>query len=320
MILVIGGTGTTGSALLRRLAELGVPARALVRPRPPSSLRLAPTPPPVPGIDYVTGDAAVPASLRAALAGVRQVFVAMGNGPDQKQTELGILDAAVAAGVEHLVKVSAPVVAADAPVAVARLHHAVEQAVIASGVGYTFLRPYAFMQNLLRLAPVIRHTGTFAATTGRAPLNMVDARDIADVAAVVLTRPETRGRAHVLTGPEAVSHPEVARRITALGRPTRYLDRTPARLRLDMEHDGLPPWLVDHVLEIQALALTHPETPNTTVAELTGHAPRNLDAFLREHAAAFLPAAQSATPRPADADGRAARIAVPPPEAGPVPG
>ncbi|GAA3882369.1 SDR family oxidoreductase [Saccharothrix violaceirubra] len=270
MILVIGGTGTTGRAVLR---SLSVPTRALVRR--PGGLP--------PGVEQVVGDAADPGPLRAALTGVSGVFLAMGNGPRQEAIELGVVAEAARAGVDHLVKLSAPSAAADSPVAIARLHHRVEEAVRASGIAHTFLRPYAFFQNLLFHAERVRAVGWFPAATGDTPLNMVDARDVADVAVAALTRRITG--THLLTGAEAVSYPEVAARLTAAGRPTRCVTVTPDELRADLR--GAPDWLVEHVVEIQRLATTHPERPNDTVARLLGRPPRRLDDFMAEHAGAF---------------------------------
>ncbi|MBM7773932.1 uncharacterized protein YbjT (DUF2867 family) [Actinokineospora baliensis] len=272
MILVIGGTGTTGRAVLHTLHAHGVPTRALVRT--PRDLP--------PGVQQIVGDAADPGPLRAALTGVASVFLAMGNGPHQEAIESGVVTEAARAGVGHLVKLSAPG-PADSPVAIARLHHRVEDAVRASGIAHTFLRPYAFFQNLLFHADRIRATGWFPATTADTPLNMVDARDVADVAVAALTRKITG--THLLTGPEAISYPEIATRLTALGRPTRCATVTAEQLRTDLH--GAPTWLVDHVLEIQHMATTHPEHPNDTVAHLLARPPRHLDDFLHEHATAF---------------------------------
>ncbi|MEV6769284.1 NAD(P)H-binding protein [Nocardia sp. NPDC051030] len=275
MILVIGGTGTVGSALLPHLAACRAPVTALVRIGPAE---------PVAGVRYVVGDAGDPVALRAALTGVDQVFLAMSNGPRQRDLELSVVEAAARAGVEHLVKLSAP---ATDMVAVARLHREVEHAIVAAGLDHTFLRPYAFHQNLLRLAPMIAYTGMFTGTTGDHPLNMVDARDVADVAAVALTTRHTRGQALVLTGPEPISYPEVARLLTALGRPTRYLNLSPDQMRRDLDRTEQPSWLVDHLLEIQALTRTHRETPTPTVRTVTGHEPLRLVDFLTEHRLAF---------------------------------
>ena len=308
MILVIGGTGTTGHALLQRLAALGVPARALVRPAGPfGPVPAAPDPvtPPrprpdltrLPGVEPVPGDVDDPAALATALEGVSRVFLAMGNGPRQLDRELAVVRAAATAGVDRLVKVSAPVVGPDVPVAVARVHHAVERAVVGTGLGHTFLRPYAFQQNLLASAGRIAATGSFTGTSGDTPMNMVDVRDVADVAAVALTDARPHGEALVLTGPEAVSLPEVARRLTRLGRPTRHRTVTAAAYRDELRGGGLPAWLVEHLVEIQALAVGRPERPDDTVERVTGRAARRLDDFLIEHLPLF--GGPIVAPRPA---------------------
>jgi uncharacterized protein YbjT (DUF2867 family) len=224
---------------------------------------------------------------------VEQVFLLMGNGSTQETVELGVVAHAAAAGVRHVVKVSAPLVGDDVPVGIARMHTRVERALAATPMTSTFLRPYAFFQNLLRNADMIRHTGTFVGITGSTPMNMVDARDVADVAVAALTRPEVAGRALVLTGARTVSYPQVAERLTALGAPTVFVTLTPRELRDGLERRGMPAWLVDHVVEIQQMTLARPERPTSTVADVTGHAPRDLDAFLQEHLDAFRPVADT---------------------------
>ncbi|CCH32209.1 NmrA family NAD(P)-binding protein [Actinosynnema sp. NPDC047251] len=285
MILVLGATGLVGGAVLRRLVGLDTPVRVLTRRPTPALTALSAD------VEVVTGDVADAACLRRAVGGVEQVFLVMANGPRQQQHELAVADAAAIAGVEHLVKVSAPYVGADSPVAIARMHDAIEQGILATGarhgMQHTFLRPYAFMHNLLNNAPTIRMAGFFTGTTGETPMNMVDVADIADVATTALTTTRTRGRALVLTGPETVSYPDVAQKLTALGRPTRYLDMRPDEFAAGLRRAGLEEWVVDHLLEIQAMTVTHPEVPTTTVREVTGQAPRTVDAFLAEHLAEF---------------------------------
>ncbi|AEV85120.1 Prestalk A differentiation protein A [Actinoplanes sp. SE50] len=287
MILVLGATGLVGGAVLHRLAALQAPVRALVRRPTPAvmSLSAAGT------IDVVVGDVADEDCLRRAVHGVRQVFLVMANGPQQQHHELAVVRAALDARVEHLVKVSAPYVGPEVPVAIARMHHTIEQAIVAAGarhdMRHTFLRPYAFMQNLLHNAPPIRMAGFFTGTTADTPMNMVDVRDIADVATTALTTTRTHGRALVLTGPRAVSYPDVARHLSALGRPTRYLTMRPPEYAAKLHRAGLPTWTIEHLLEIQAMTLTHPETPTSTVRDVTGHTPRTIEAFLAENLTEF---------------------------------
>ncbi|MEU5062722.1 MULTISPECIES: NmrA family NAD(P)-binding protein [Streptomyces] len=278
----MGATGATGNALLHSLLALGAPVRALTR-----------TPhAPIPGIGGARGarpevryaDAADPDSLRTAFEGASRLFLTMANGPAQVELETRAVDMAAHAGVEHVVKISAPAAEPDSPVAVSRGHHAVEQHLRALGLSHTVLRPYAFMQNLLRLAPGVAQ-GAILGAMGEAPCNYIDCRDIADVAAAALTRPDIAGGTYALTGPEAVTHGELARRISILtDHRIRYVNLAPDELRDHLVRSArMPAWLADHVTEIQQLAVARPEHPNDTVSRILGRPPRTLDAFLHEH-------------------------------------
>ncbi|OEJ37291.1 NAD(P)-dependent oxidoreductase [Streptomyces agglomeratus] len=286
MIVVMGATGATGNALVHSLLALGTPVRALTRTphRPIPGTTGAHQPP----VEVQYADATDPHSLRTAFKGADQLFLAMANSPAQVELETRVIDIAAQTGIGHIVKISAPAAEPDSPVAISRGHHAVEEHLRASGLAHTVLRPYAFMQNVLRLAPTVAR-GVILGTTGDAPCNYVDCRDIGDVAAAVLTRPDIAGGTYALTGPEAVSYPELASRLTALtGNRIRYVNLTPEELRDNLILSaGMPTWLADHVTEIQQLAITRPETPTTTVIDILGRPPRTLDAFLHEHHSHF---------------------------------
>ncbi|MGW6914328.1 NmrA family NAD(P)-binding protein [Kitasatospora sp. NPDC054939] len=287
MIVVMGAGGATGGATLQSLARLGVHTRALSRDSGRLAARLDGHTRSL--VEVLPADAGDPDSLRAAFRGARQLFLTMANGPQQVDHELRAVDLAVASGVEHIVKISAPAAEPDSPVAVSRGHHRIEQHLRASGVTATVLRPYAFMQKLLLLAPGIAAAGLIHGAMGAAPCNYVDCRDIGDVAASVLTRPEQAGGTYELTGGRAYSHSEVAELLGALlGRPVRYVDLAPEELHAHLvARAGMPDWLAAHVVEIQRLAVLRPERPDDTAVRLTGRAPRTLESFLREHREAF---------------------------------
>ncbi|THA86539.1 SDR family NAD(P)-dependent oxidoreductase [Streptomyces sp. A0592] len=282
MIVVMGATGATGNALLHSLLALGAPVRALTR-----------TPHrPIPGVtdahrpilEVRYADAADPDALRTAFEGASRLFLAMANGPAQVALETRVLDIAAQTGVGHVVKISAPAAEPDSPVAVSRGHHAVEEHLRTLGMSHTVLRPYAFMQNLLRMAPAVAQ-GVMLGAMGEAPCNYVDCRDIGDAAAAVLTGPDIAGGSHVLTGPEVVAHPELADRFSILtGHRVRYVDLAPDELRDHLVRRAqMPVWLAGHVTEIQQLAVARPEYPTDDVARILGRPPRTLDAFLHEH-------------------------------------
>lgn len=175
------------------------------------------------------------------------------------------------------------------PVAVSRGHHLVEERLRSSGITTTVLRPYAFMQKLLLLAPGIAAAGVVHGAMGRARCNYVDVRDIGDAAAWVLTRPELAGGTYPLTGGRAYSHAELTALLGGLlGRPIRHLDLSPSELYAHLVgRAGMPGWLATHVVEIQQLAVDREETPDDAFLRLTGRAPRTLEAFLRENVHRF---------------------------------
>ncbi|MFJ7586443.1 NmrA family NAD(P)-binding protein [Streptomyces sp. NPDC097617] len=290
----MGATGATGNALLRSLLTSDTPGT------PSTPVRALTRTPhtPIPGttgahrvpVEVQYADATDPHSLHTAFQGADQLFLAMANSPAQVELETRVIDIAARAGIGHIVKISAPAAEPDSPVAVSRGHHAIEEHLRASGLAHTVLRPYAFTQNLLRLAPTVAQ-GIILGTTGEAPCTYIDCRDIADVAAAALTRTDIAGGTYTLTGPEAVSHPELASRLTALtGRRIRYVHLGPDELRDHLiRHARMPRWLADHVTEIQQLAIARPEAPTTTVTDILGRPPRTLDAFLHEHRAHFRP-------------------------------
>lgn len=287
MIVVMGATGATGSALLLRLAQLDVPVRALSRD--PDRLRSRLASAVLARTEVMAADAADPASLRAAFTGASRLFLTMANGPAQVALETNAIAAAADSGIRHIVKISAPGAGPDSPVAVARGHHVVEEALRASGVTGTVLRPYAFLQKLLLLAPGVAGGGVFHGAMGGAACNYIDCRDIADVAAAALTRPELAGRTYTLTGDRTYSHPQLAAVLgNLLGRDVRYVDLSGADLHRHLTSAaGMPDWLAAHVVEIQRMATTHPEQPDGTVSRILGRPPRTLEDFLREHLDVF---------------------------------
>ncbi|MFI0789861.1 NmrA family NAD(P)-binding protein [Streptomyces lydicus] len=284
MITILGATGATGGALLRRLVDIDVPCRAISRH--PDTLRAtlgAGTP-----VEVVGADAVDPRALRTAFAGSTQLFLAMANSPRQVELEINAVDAAAACGVRHVVKLSAPAAEPNSPVAVSRGHWRVESHLRRTGVVGTVLRPYAFMQKLLLNAPAIAE-GVLIGALRDVPCNYIDVRDIADVALETLLRPDLAGSTYALTGPQAFRQPELAHRFTQLtGRPVRYIDLSPEEFHAHLVRTAhMPDWLASHVVEIQQLAIARPEAPNGTVEAVLGRPARTLDAFLREHLDVF---------------------------------
>lgn len=110
--------------------------------------------------------------------------------PGTPTLELNVVQAALAVGVEHAVKCSVWGASTDASIARRRDHARIENVLATSGLGYTLLRPQAFMQNnMLLYAPAIKKTGRFGSSHGSGGVAMVDVRDIAAVAAKIAAAP-----------------------------------------------------------------------------------------------------------------------------------
>ncbi|GAA3300089.1 hypothetical protein GCM10020218_091140 [Dactylosporangium vinaceum] len=145
MILVTGATGAIGGQLVRRLREFDVPIRAMVR-HPSKAAAL--------DCDVVIGDFDDPDSLAGALAGVDRLFLNSAGavpveGPQPMiRQQVAAIDAAVAAGVASIVKVSVWGARPGGKLAEGA-HWEIEQHLRAAPVAATVLQPSGFMQNFL---------------------------------------------------------------------------------------------------------------------------------------------------------------------------
>jgi len=277
--LVLGATGTVGAHVLRELAERGVPARAFVRD--PGRLGG--------GVEVVRGDLDDQASVRSALDGVTRVLLCTPNDPRQVEREMGVIDAAGAAGVTRLVKVSAAVAQQGSPLQFADSHARVEAHLRASGLPAVVLRPGFYMSNLLAGAETIRTMGRFFLPAGDAKVAMTDPRDVAAVAAAVLTGDGHDGRTYPITGPVALTCAEAAEDLSAaLGRPVEFVDVPDEAARAGMVQAGLPEWMAGQIVLLWGeLRRGAGSTTTDVVRVLTGSDPRSVTDFARDHAAAF---------------------------------
>jgi uncharacterized protein YbjT (DUF2867 family) len=282
MVLVTGGTGAVGSELLRLLSQAGVATRALTR-----NPQKAPT---LPGITWVAGDLARPETLTPAFEGAQKLFLLTSYYEDMVTLQHNAIAAARAAGVTHVVKVSAFAASDHSRAPIGRWHYQVEKELEESGLGWTILRPHHFMQNLLAQAEYIVKDGVVYSASGDGKIPYIDPRDIAAVAFVTLTQPGHLGKKYVLTGGEAISYRQAAEIIgTTIGKAVRFVDESPDQARARRVREGLPPAVIESALAISAYQRAGGKTVTitNTIADLTGRPPRTVGEFVREHAAAF---------------------------------
>jgi NAD(P)H dehydrogenase (quinone) len=274
LICVTGATGQLGGRVAARLAAAGAAQRLVVRD--------AARAPQLAGAVTAVAEYGDRDAVRRALDGAATVLmVSASESPDRVDRHRSFVDAAVAAGVDHLVYTSFVGAAPDATFTLARDHWATEEHIRASGLTHTFLRDnlYAdFLTFLVGDDGVIRGPGG----AGRAAVIAQD--DIADAAVAVLLAPAAHaGRTWDLTGPQALSFSEMAATITAVtGRQVRFHDETIEQAYASRASYGAPDWQVDAwVSTYTAVATGELAQVSPAVEELTGHPATSLEALLR---------------------------------------
>jgi uncharacterized protein YbjT (DUF2867 family) len=275
MILITGATGTVGSELTAALLpDHGGDIRVLTRN--PGAIFAD-------GTEMSVGDLG-DSDLAPVLDGVHAVFL-LTNGLNIAAHDRRLVAAALQVGVERIVKLSVLAVGHSATDPMTTWHRAGEEAIRDSGIGWTFLRPTAFMSNALNWAPmitadqVVHHP--FAA--GRAAV--VDPADIAAVAAACLTEDGHNHQIYELTGPAPLSPPDqVAILSQVLGRDLRYTESDPADMLAQMVSYGMPEDLSHAVVEqFRSTLKPFNSEPIGDIATVTSRPPRSFADWAQAH-------------------------------------
>ena len=282
MILVAGATGNTGRALVRALAKKGVGVRAAARGRA-RLLGLGAS-------EVVEVDYSNPPSLARAFRGVEKIYLAVPLIVDLVALTEQVVNAAVKAGVRHMVKLSG--LGADRPeeLRIGRWHRDAERLVEDSGLAWTHLRPNSFMQNFTNNhLGSMRTQGLFHDPVGGGRVSYIDVEDIAATAAVVLTEPGHERRTYALTGPEAVSSHQVAALLgRVVGREIRCVEVSVDAARDAMFGFGVSLPVVNAVSELYLLMRTGDLAAVTsTVSEVTGRTARSFAQFAADQRLLF---------------------------------
>jgi uncharacterized protein YbjT (DUF2867 family) len=216
MILVVGATGSLGSAVIQSLLARGEQVRGLARsPEKADNLLLA-------GAEIVRGDLIDPASLEEACRGVQHVFTAvhsmLGRGKYESRFVDGsghrsLIDAAKSAGTAQLVYTSIVGASADHPVDFFRTKHGIEEYLKSSGLSYTILRPTGFMEDHAHEfngKAILEKGKTALLGNGTKPRNFIAVRDAAECAVRALTDPGLATRTIEIGGPGNYTNRQVA--------------------------------------------------------------------------------------------------------------
>jgi uncharacterized protein YbjT (DUF2867 family) len=280
-VLVTGATGTIGRDVARRLVEKSVAVRAGVRDQAKARKQL--------GADVALApfEFENEKTFSEALEGVEKVFLLPPLLPNQLEITNAFVDAAKRAGVRHIVKLSAIGIDDETRPTAVKWHRANEQRIRESGLEFTFLRPNSFMQNFFTYFPP--HNGAIYLPWGNGTASFVDTRDIASVAAEVLTSDGHEGKIYTLTGPAALGIAEVARTLSEVtGREFKYVDVPEAAARDGMLQAGVPQWQVELVMELHAVNKQNRWSAVTSdIEKVTGAPPTDFTQFARDHVEKF---------------------------------
>lgn len=277
LIVVTGATGNVGAPLVDDLLARGAPVR-VVSTNPDSARRRFGDAPEY--AKLVFGDAS---TYSAAFAGAGKVFVV--RPPEISNVGRDMvpaLNAAAWAGARHYVLLSLQGAERNPVVP----HRKLELHLERSGLAYTFLRPSFFMQNLTttHLQDLKEHAEVYV-PAGQGRTSFIDARDIAAVAAKVLTEPGWAGRALELTGSEALTYAEVARLLSlASGRHITYPDPSPLAFYQRWRARGKPVAFIlvmEALYAVSRLGLAARVTPETE--QVLGRRPISFAQFTRDY-------------------------------------
>jgi len=279
-IAVAGATGRVGGSLVSLLTADTLDIVALTRnsdsPRLPAGTRAA------------TVDFDDPSTLFEALQGADRLFLAHGTSDRQVANEISMIDAAVAAGVSHIVKLSA--LGPPTQLHPFDWHMKIEAHLAKQDIGFTVLRPTCFVDVLSRAAEPVA-SDAWGGTAGDGLVNLIDTRDVAEVARVALLddRYPSSQRAYHLTGPGAVSMPEVADELShLLGRTVSYRQRSIDDHREFLIRSGLSEMVADLLLGLERIFRQNVLSETTSsVTDLTGKKSRPVTSWLNDNIGRF---------------------------------
>ena len=281
--ILVAGAGVAGGEVLRQLVAARRKAYALVRsPQRADTLRKL-------GVELIEGNFADRASWKHALNGVTAVFNIIVAHRDAVVWNDVFLDCAKQSGVRHVVQLSGMSVSPKSPAEFHRQMSQCDEALRASGLSHTILRPNVFQQNMLRFAGSIQKHGRFRSAAGDARISMIDVRDVAEVAVKLLTEGSHAGNIYVLTGPQPLTYFDVAKLLSdAIGKPIVYETLSEDEAVKELIESGVPE------LVARSRVGVHRSFSTGAFAYVTGdvqtllhRAPRSVAEFVQDYASAF---------------------------------
>lgn len=279
-ILVTGATGNIGSALVQELNAAS--ADFAVMTSKPGAV--------IAGVETRHGDFGSVESLTAAFSGIDIVFLLFPLVENKMELARNAAAAATAAGVKHIVRSSGAGADASSTFALPKLQGEIDDVLAATGIPVTLLRPAGFMQNYVTYQSQAIKDGTIYMADGARAQSLIDARDIAAVAARVLVRPAAHaGKAYTLTGGDAFTGEQAAATISAaLGKPLVHVSVPTEAAVATMNQWGMSPFIVNMMDSLnQIISAGYASGVSPDVQNILGRKPRTFAAFVDENVGAW---------------------------------
>lgn len=290
LVVLTGADGRLGSRLAFRIAAAGGQQRLLVTGR--GTTPRLPDGAPLPEAEVVTVPSdADPRTLTSAFDGAHALFLVPSQvRPGRLGRHRAAIDAAVLAGVHHVVYVSSIGAGPDAIASAARDDWLTEEYLRGTDLRWTMLRTSMFHRTLTFAVYDESHDSgrstVLHAPAGNGRVASVSHDDVADAATAVLLDEDPNrhaGRTYLLTGPEALSLDEVAAALTSVvGRTVRYVPQTVEEARA-LFYRSTATEVEDWITQCQAIEAGVLAEVSPDVGHLAGRAARSLAAWLDDY-------------------------------------
>ncbi len=283
MILITGATGKTGSAAVQELSNQNIPFRVLIRNEEKRN-QITDM-----GGEVIIGAIENDSALNQAMEGVQKALVLLPNSEQQLFLEKKVVDAALEANVQHIVKMSSMEAVPEATSPIPKLHMQSENYIKNSGMNWTMIKPNFFMQNLLGSGKTIVEQNKFFLPMGEGKAGMIHTKDVGTVIAKVLSEDGHEGQNYEVTGPEILSFHDVAEIFSkVLGKKVDYINVPIDEYKKTLSQFLTNQWHLDSVIDLfKDIAEGGIEDKTDTFQDLIGKSPCSLEQFIQEYSFVF---------------------------------
>jgi NAD(P)H dehydrogenase (quinone) len=280
-LLVTGASGNLGKTVVAELRRLGAKKLIAATRTPGKHPELAAL-----GVEEREADFDRPETLQAAFRGVERLLLISTDSlhaPDVRiKQHRAAVQAAVGAGVEHIVYTSAPNAHPTEGPSILDDHFWSEVALFESGLNWTILRNNLYAEVILRFAQSALKTGSLISATQSQGRSYVTREDCARTAAAALLN--STGKAiYDVTGPVSVTHEQIAGVLSRLsGKSIQHVNVSPDEVEKGLVAAGIPQFAARSLRELdEESSRGYQAIVTSTVTDLTGRVPMSVENFLQ---------------------------------------